>query len=289
MGGLGGGLSPAARTVWAKYDFAGGGWLPLWRHLADSGAAAGLLWDQWIPRAVRELVAQALPGGESDARLLAVWLAGVHHIGKATPAFACQVDSLADRMRSAGLAMAGQRYMADRRMAPHGLAGQVLLTEWLEERYGWSPRSCRQFAVVIGGHHGSPPEAVQVKDLDDHPELLRTPGASEVLWQRVQRELLDACAAEFGVAERLGAWQRVKMPQTVQAALSALVIVADWIASNADLFPYFPEDAPRSGEERVTSAWQRLDLPEPWRPKEPKGTAVELFAARFDLPLGAKP
>ncbi|MEU9197883.1 CRISPR-associated helicase Cas3' [Streptomyces hundungensis] len=289
MSGLDAGLSSAARSVWAKYDFVSEGWLPLWRHLADSAAVAGLLWDAWVPRSVRALVAGVLPGGAADARLLVVWLAGVHDVGKATPAFACQVDALAERMRDVGLDMAGPKRMADRRMAPHGLAGQMLLARWLEERRGWSPRSCGQFAVVVGGHHGLPPESVQVKDLDDHPELLRTRGRSESVWRGVQEELLEACAREFEVEGRLAAWQRVKLPQPVQVVLSALVIVADWIASNAELFPYFPEAASRSGDERVAAAWRTLDLPAPWCPQEFAGSAADLFATRFDLPPGARP
>ncbi|MGX1487746.1 hypothetical protein RKD41_000005 [Streptomyces tendae] len=91
--------------MWAKHDRDSDGWLPLWRHMEDSAAVAGLLWDQWLPSGVRRLVAEALPQGELDARALAVWLAGVHDIGKATPAFACQVDQLADTMRDQGLGL----------------------------------------------------------------------------------------------------------------------------------------------------------------------------------------
>ncbi|WP_255528219.1 CRISPR-associated helicase Cas3' [Streptacidiphilus sp. P02-A3a] len=259
--------------------------------MADSAAVAGLLWDHWLPGHVRELVARPLPGGEADGRRLVVWLAGVHDIGKATPAFACQVDALADRMRGVGLAMPYRREMgADRRVAPHGLAGQLLLQEWLEERHGWAWRATGQFAVVIGGHHGAPPDEGQVHALDSHPEMLRTPGASEGLWRQVQEELLDANADASGAGERLADWRRVKLPQTVQVLLSALVIVADWIASNTDLFPYAGADeGDRSGAGRVAAAWRGLDLPEPWRPVEPVGTAAELFAARFDLPTGARP
>ena len=36
-------LSAAARRVWAKHDRKTDSWLPLWRHMADSGAVAGLL------------------------------------------------------------------------------------------------------------------------------------------------------------------------------------------------------------------------------------------------------
>lgn len=73
-----------ARSVWAKHDRDAEGWLPLWRHMEDSAAVAGLVWDRWLPSAVRALIADALPGGVADARALAVWLAGVHDIGKAT-------------------------------------------------------------------------------------------------------------------------------------------------------------------------------------------------------------
>ncbi|MGA5701748.1 type I-E CRISPR-associated protein Cse1/CasA [Peterkaempfera bronchialis] len=282
-------LSRAARTVWAKHDRATETWLPLWRHLADSAAVAGLLWDRWLPRNVKEMVAEVLPGGADDARRLAVWLAGTHDIGKATPAFACQVDSLADAMIAAGLRMRTQRqYGEDRKMAPHGLAGQLLLQEWLVERHGWTGRAVGQFGIVAGGHHGVPPDHSQIHDLMVHPELLRTPGAAETTWHQVQTELLDACAETYDVAGRLGDWRKVKLPQPVQVLLTALVIVSDWIASNPDLFPYFPEAHPRSDEERVKAAWAGLRLPPPWTAAEPTLPAAELIASRFDLPPGAR-
>jgi CRISPR-associated endonuclease/helicase Cas3 len=275
-------------TVWAKHDRASETWLPLWRHMEDSAAVAGLLWDSWLPTSVRKLIADALPGGEDDARRLAVWLAGVHDIGKATPAFACQADSLAHRMRERGLEMRSQQAMGpERKLAPHGLAGQVLLGEWLVEGYGWTVKQTGQFTVAVGGHHGVPPEHGQINALDNHGHLLRTPGAGRAVWQRVQWELLGACAEEFGVRERLGVWRTVKLPQPVQVLLTALVIVSDWIASNPDLFPYFPQDVPRSSEERIAAAWRGLKLPGPWRPKAPTGDVRELFATRFDLPPGA--
>ncbi|MFB8029459.1 MULTISPECIES: CRISPR-associated helicase Cas3' [unclassified Streptomyces] len=275
--------------VWAKHDRDSDGWLPLWRHMEDSAAVAERLWDEWLSLSVRRLIARELPDGADDARRLAVWLAGVHDIGKATPAFACQVESLAETMRTAGLEMRSQSAMgADRKLAPHGLAGQMLLGEWLKGRHGWAVSQTGQFTVAVGGHHGVPPEHGQITALDRHPELLRTPGGSEELWRRVQQELLDACAAEFGVHDRLPAWRSVKLSQPAQVALTALVIVSDWIASNPDLFPYFPQDASRSSEERIGAAWRGLNLPGAWRAEEPPADAQELFASRFALPAGAK-
>ncbi|MCF0081593.1 CRISPR-associated helicase Cas3' [Streptomyces lomondensis] len=257
--------------------------------MEDSAAVAGLLWDQWLPVGVRRLVAEALPEGESDARALAVWLTGVHDIGKATPAFACQVDQLADMMRDQGLEMRSAKAMGpDRRIAPHGLAGQLLLGEWLEERHGWASARTGQFTVAVGGHHGVPPEHGQIKALYEHEELLRTPGPSSRVWQQVQTELLDACARNFGVGERLGEWRKVSLPQPAQVLLTALVIVSDWIASNPDLFPYFPDGADRTHEERIDAAWRGLDLPTPWRAEEPALSGQELFVSRFGLPAEAK-
>ncbi|MFK4119945.1 CRISPR-associated helicase Cas3' [Streptomyces longwoodensis] len=257
--------------------------------MEDSAAVAGRLWDEWLPLTVRRLIAGVLPTGEMDGRRLVVWLAGVHDIGKATPAFACQVEQLAQVMRDQGLEMRSRQAMgADRRLAPHALAGQVLLGEWLEERHGWTVREAGQFTVAVGGHHGVPPEHGQIQALDRHPDLLRTHGSSRALWKQVQEDVLDACAQEFGAAERLAAWRAVKFPQPVQVLLSALVIVSDWIASNPNLFPYFPEDVPRAGAERIAAAWRGLDLPGPWRAGEPAGQVQELFASRFGLPPGTK-
>ncbi|MEU7428631.1 CRISPR-associated helicase Cas3' [Streptomyces sp. NPDC040750] len=257
--------------------------------MEDSAAVAGRLWDEWLPLSVRRLIAGSLPGGQVEARRLAVWLAGVHDIGKATPAFACQVEQLAQVMRGQGLEMRSREAMgADRRLAPHGLAGQVLLGEWLAERHGWTVKQTGQFTVVVGGHHGVPPEHGQIQALDRHPHLLGAHGPSRAVWKQVQDELLDACAEEFGVQEHLAAWKAVRLPQPVQVLLSALVIVCDWIASNADLFPYFPQDVPRTGEERIAAAWAGLDLPGPWRAEEPAADVHDLFASRFDLPPGAK-
>ncbi|MGW1075160.1 type I-E CRISPR-associated protein Cse1/CasA [Streptomyces sp. NPDC002537] len=286
-------LSPTARIIWAKHDRRTDDWLPLWRHMADSAAVAGKLWDEWVPDSIKALAAEPMPEGHEDARRLVVFLACAHDIGKATPAFACQVEPLADRMRSAGLDMlSAKEYGTDRRMAPHGLAGQLLLQEWLSERHGMSTRASGQFAVVAGGHHGTPPEHQQIHDLQLRPRLLRHPGASEAAWKKVQEELLEGFAELTGVSERFAAWHAVRLPQTVQVLLTAIVILSDWIASAPELFPYDPSSwqpvGPVGEARRLRAAWEGLDLPGPWSPTEPDQSAEALFAERFDLPAGAE-
>ncbi|WP_435825174.1 CRISPR-associated helicase Cas3' [Nocardiopsis alba] len=281
------GLSEAACVVWAKHDFDSDGWLPLYRHMADSAFVAGRLWDEWIPRQVREHIAAALPGGEDDARRLLTLVAATHDIGKATPAFSCQVEQLAARMRGQGLDMPLEKQMADRRLAPHGLAGQLILRDWLVEEHGWRIPKTHQLTVIAGGHHGVPPADSAIQELDGHRGLLRAPGSADA-WKRVQTELLERAERLTGVDERLSEWRALALPQTVQVLLTALVIMADWIASNSDLFPYFPGER-NTDPERSETAWRLLDLPAPWVPETSEETVTELFASRFDLPEGARP
>ncbi|MFD2079663.1 CRISPR-associated endonuclease/helicase Cas3 [Actinopolymorpha cephalotaxi] len=270
-------VGPAA-SVWAKSKRDDGSWLALWRHLDDSAAVAGRLWDEWLPRAVKQVISAGLPAGEEDGRVLAVWLAGIHDVGKATPAFSIQVEHLADRMRDHGLAM---RPDPDRKLVPHSTAGQVLLEDWLADIYGLEKADAQQFTVVVGGHHGVPPENVDLKIVRDRASLLGVRRAPEV-WREVQRQLLDRTADLTGASERLPHWRGVRLSQPAQALLMGVVIVADWIASNDDLFPYDVLELDQ--QERLKAAWDELDLPTPWQAVESTGTPAETFAARFELP-----
>ncbi|MFF4148228.1 HD domain-containing protein, partial [Streptomyces sp. NPDC001698] len=50
-------LNGPALSAWAKHERDSDGWLPLWRHMEDSAAVAGRLWDEWLPLSVRRLIA----------------------------------------------------------------------------------------------------------------------------------------------------------------------------------------------------------------------------------------
>lgn len=273
-------LSSAAASVWAKSTKDDSGWLPLWRHLADSAGVAGRLWDEWLPRSVRALISQSLPGGEADGRRLLVWLAGVHDLGKATPAFAHQVRPLADQMRKAGLDMPDRIPIQDRKLVPHALAGHLLLEEWLTDTWGWPRAAARQVAVVVGGHHGVPPEREELRRARDHESYLGLARGQEA-WQRVHQELLEWTATQWGVRERLADWREVTLPPPVQVLLTGAVIVADWVASNRDLFPYELDTlhSPR----RIDDAWEALDLPTPWQAVPVTSPVDSLFRNRFRL------
>lgn len=277
-------LSEDARLVWGKTNRDRGlVWLPLFRHLADSADVAGLLWDVWLPVTVRQRIAGSFPGGFDDGRVLVRWLAGVHDIGKATPAFTWQVGPLREAMREHGFTF-DRQVEADRGRAPHGTAGQIVLTDWLTGRHGWDRASAGGYAVVVGGHHGVPPTVADLTEIRARPYLLGAGG----IWPAVQDELLGWLTRRVAATDRLAVWRGVILPQPVQVLLTAIVIVADWIASNEQFFPYGfrQEDA----SDRLQQAWEELDLPTPWRAVDTTGVdAARFLAQRFKMPPGAQP
>lgn len=255
-------------------------WLPLWQHLDDTADIAGLLWDGWVPPAVRRLIGDALPEGEADGRRLLCWLAGVHDIGKATPAFAEQVGELANRMVRAGLTI-GPMVRADRSKLRHEIAGAAILDRWLSEQTGLGRLVRRQVTDVVAGHHGSFPLLSVVRDAPGRPHLI-----GDAAWSGVQTELLDRASARAGLADRWPEWAGLALPQSVQMLLTGLVVMADWVASG-DAFPLLPLDVvPPVGtdggpSDRARRAWREVDLGRRWVPHPLPADPTERFVDRF--------
>jgi len=262
-------------------------WLPLWQHLHDAAGVAGRLWDQWLPRQVKAQLSLAT-GGDESARTLLCFLAGTHDIGKATPAFAIQVCVLADEIRQAGLAL--PQKLPERHQRPHGLAGQAIMERWLTTTYGWAVPQARAFASVIGGHHGIPPSINESIDAakpstQPNPELL-----GDENWWEVQGGLLKHMASHTGAERFLAQDEWRDLPQATLNLVLALVVIADWLASNQDLFPLVSISTERplpqpdeSDEARLEKAWDAVKLPRPWEPEQVLDTADVLLQTRFDL------
>lgn len=280
-------LSDAARSVWAKSIDSEGGWLPLWQHMDDAADVAGGLFDDWLAPNVVGLIAEEFGGDLDAARAAVTFLAGIHDLGKATPAFAVQDPLLAQRMRDLGLYMRMSRAeLPDRHLAPHALASHKLLICWLVGQ-GWPKGAARTWGVVLGGHHGVSPNADAERQSPVHDSDIYGSG----LWMQVQGELVERMAVRTGAAPRLSQWRELSLSPRFQVLATAIVIVSDWIASNSELLPFHRDQLPEVADQtsRVTRALARLRLPTPWHPDPGSGDVAALFAARFSLPVGAKP
>ncbi|WP_312987419.1 CRISPR-associated helicase Cas3' [Crossiella cryophila] len=255
-------------------------WLPLHQHLDDTGAVARRLLESWVPRQVLDTVARDVRGDLDEVRVLLEWLTRVHDVGKASPAFAVQVPALADRMRGSGLS-ASPLLAHDRQRSAvtHALVGHVAVREWLAGRHGLPRRGlAAQLAVIVGSHHGVPPEERQLQLVRQRPEL-----AGTGVWKRAREHFLERADATIDWAR----WRDVQLSLPSQVLLTGLVIVADWIASNTDLFPLLAaHEPPRPMDTaaRLEHAWQQLDLPGPWSAELPGVDAEVLFGQRFAHP-----
>ncbi len=292
-------LSARARSVWAKfgYDPESRHWLPLWLHLLDAAAVAEHLARTWLTPTAGDLIEREFAGSTSglaptdEFPLLASWIAGVHDIGKCTPAFSIQAKGLDDRMKEAGLNHAPIDPL-ERRRVPHALAGHLILENWLMDEHGWDSAPAEALASVVGAHHGIPPTMASLTtDYCGHEHLLGESGA----WNTTRRELLDLATRRTQAGPLLPHWARRAWSQPFLVELSGLVIVADWIASTEAYFPLLDLDddgarllALKTHASRAAAGLHRLEIPAPWRPRDDGADADALLADRFDLPEGTR-
>lgn len=266
-------LSDAAASVWAKSNDSGG-WLPLCTHLADTAAVSAFLWDEWLPDHVKHALARDLDGDMVAARRRLAFLAGGHDLGKATPAFSIQVPALADTIRDKGLTFNVRQSDPDRGRLPHSLASYFILINWLMEKCGWDRDIARSYAVVIGSHHGVTPTRDEANQ-EPQPHLF-----GDELWRSVQADLIGYAVALAGVEGDLARWAKSPLPTQTQVLLTAVVIVADWLASDEIRFPYGEHE---SSENRALRAWRELELTPPWKARLPVEDADDMIRSRFSL------
>lgn len=267
-----------ARSVWAKTDPAAETSMSLVRHLEDTAAVAGALWDHWLPPIVRRQISQGLPNGEDDGRTMVRWLAGTHDIGKATPGFAVKARAtpgfgdLVDAMERNGLACPSWSSGGEK-LPPHCRLGHFVLSEWLNAHYGGKARVRDRFAVVVGGHHGVPPTELELDALKGSKWIGSSPA-----WRDVREEIMSTMAATTGASARIADWYQSPPGESAQVLLTAVVVVADWLASDSLRFPHEDE---RISEQRLQSALIAEDLMDPWSPTPPVASAAQFLHQRF--------
>jgi CRISPR-associated endonuclease/helicase Cas3 len=253
-------------------------WLPLATHLTDTAAVMGHLWDEWVGPGPRRVV-EADVGDAAVARSTAVLVAALHDLGKFSRAFAGQVPEMRTHMESHGYRWDLAAVKEDARRLPHSIVGHVMVCKLLRD-HGATPVGADSVAVVVGGHHGVPPTAAQLVAVEENPRLVGDPA-----WDRARTRLVDHVLADLGGPDLLTAVARVRLSDAAQMLLTGLVITADWLASNAELFPLVPafDSTAEDASTRAARAWQHLDLSAPWRATDEALTrdATSLLRSRF--------
>lgn len=303
--------------IWAKKRETNGQffWLPLKQHLEDTANVIEHLWDRWLSEGQRNFISagitstsqNSLDGEEPQqknnvktAKNLAIFLAAIHDIGKATPAFCTKkgyVNSpdldliLLDKLEERGFE--DIRYFNDKdaSKSPHNIAGQYLLHE-----YGIG----EDISSIIGAHHGRPVDNMfgingngsylgQGAYLNNYYQNGESKFDSESethkKWDKLQRQVLKWALerSKFNSVNDLP-----EVSQSAQVLLWGLLTMADWIASNEEYFPLVNIELYGADNNftRINGyfKWAKSDA---WNPKEIKDISKR-YQARFGSEFGSE-
>ncbi len=263
-------------ALWGKSAEKGGGTTNLLlQHLFDAMAVGELVWDDYLAPAFKSHLDEAATG---QGRRLYVWLCGMHDIGKATPAFQRLKPDLAERVRATGLSWPplwnhSKRWRHDR-------AGALTLLEILKEAWPGGQEQIRWLWPMVAGHHGTFPSMSvfgTVKAPSSRRALQGDPS-----WLPIQRLIVHLVTAAAGWDD-LGSAQPARSPAKAdQLALSGLISMADWIASNEHHFAGIDRlqaVSLQAAMERAANAWSALSLGRGWRSMA--APSEETFLHRF--------
>ena len=257
--------SATARILWAKTSSDNSlRWTPLYVHMRDSAEVCRKLWNEWVPNSVRHRVRSGITVDrnvcdDETAGRVAVFLACVHDVGKAIPAFQSRAvvgnDTLTNMFRK-NLTENGLEFRTDLNdpgAVPHSTASQLIL-----ERNGVD----RTLAVIPGGHHGITSSRKELRILPD--EFPHNLGFRNNMWRNVQDALVIFCCKVSGIS--LDDVAHFRADTETQVILTAITVVSDWIASNEFVFPLssnangFVENQ----DARLQNALQSVTVPRRW-------------------------
>ncbi|MFB9388519.1 CRISPR-associated helicase Cas3' [Streptomyces coeruleoprunus] len=225
-------------------------------HLLDTAAVAEVMWDRYLSPALRGRL-EGISGGRG--RLWFMWICGIHDCGKACPAFQALDEAEAAPVKAAGLAWG--RLPADRRQRwRHDVAGAALLRPRLVAEWG-CVESAAWVWPLVAGHHGVFPSVQGLKP--GHREV-QGRGAA---WEQAQRAVVDVFTRAVGFEDLADARPVGALNKAEQLALSGLIVMADWIASDSEQFEGLADARNVSlagARQRAEAAWQRLGLRGGW-------------------------
>lgn len=201
-------------------------------HLIDVGQVARLLWQSALTDSIRRRLADLLQLSVAEAGQFIAFVAALHDLGKAGPAYQKKYapDWLRQDLTAAGLQLESRSgEPAFDKTFPHATVSTWILDTFLPEYLGLEARFAHQIAVAVGGHHGSWPAPLATARLERESEA----------WETLRRDLFWEVQAVF--RPPLGV---VPPPDQTDLNIfltlfSGLVSVADWLGSrNKDCFGF---------------------------------------------------
>ena len=215
---------------------------PVICHLADTAAVAMEIVRTYLSPVARERLANGLGLGNDESLVrFCGFMAGSHDLGKVSPAFQFQVDTVGKALAGGELYDLWHKIpdLTRQKKVPHGLVTAKTLPEFLVE-IGVEYLLANRLAYIVGGHHGFFPSADEIKKLDDS---LAGIGEDKIWWQRRYSYRIFQQLLEFVKLTSQDLPTQCENAATM--ILAGLTTVSDWVASNPDPktgFPYISDD-----------------------------------------------
>lgn len=216
---------------------------PLLFHMIDVGTVAECLWNYALEREFKVHLSDVLGLAEESAgKWIAIW-AGLHDLGKASPSFQNKWETARKRLMEGGLDCE-----IPRRSVPHGWLTTIFVDGLLKGLQPGFP--LHRLGVALGGHHGVFPRSTDLLAVTREER-----GGSK--WDNLRVSLFQ---------ELTTLWQMMDLPSPNATdpgnaffiILAGLVVIADWIGSNEEFFPFAgTEIDPRPYRERALKQAER--------------------------------
>jgi len=204
-------------------------------HLLDVGQVTLRLWEDSLSTSTRQWLADLLQVDTDAAGRFVAFIAALHDLGKAGPAFQHKYagPALRRRLAQAGFALVHPDYSADtQQQVPHGTVSTWAMAPLLIEYQGIPKRFARALATAVGGHHGAWPGPTSIDRLDD---------SICPVWDQARRDLFYEVRSVFQPPTVQMPTEKIER-NALLTVLTAITSVADWIGSREEDFPF--EDAP---------------------------------------------
>jgi len=236
------------RLLWGKADRKTGSIHRLLYHLIDVGQVASALWQK-LDDTTRQQLADWLGLNVEEAGQFIAFLASLHDLGKASPAFQDHrflpfrlKNELKRDLEMVGLSFP-ERGQADRH-AHHAVVSTWTLDSTYENllatEAGLAPEWAKPIAQALGGHHGAWPASHKFNSAN----LKQPDDVGQAEWTTARRELIRELKAIFKPVLPTTQPVNETTDNVMLTWLSAIVSVADWLGSDEKNFDHEDQVVP---------------------------------------------